>query len=317
MTPSAIAPLLDRVPNLRFRTLGGRHFWADVAISPTHRIQRNVWTGHCRLLDGYDRRLAMGSLERCRSAAETLTDDRAPGATLVVMLHGLYRSGHCFDPLARRLRAAGWPVVMPNYPSGNASLPELGRWLNALMAGLGGYSSVIFVTYSLGGLVLRAALAGDDGWRERMPVAGIVQIGPPNRGARAATLLRALTAGTRLAGPAARALCDPIDLPEPPREIPVLVIAGGTGGKVGFNPLLEGDDDGLVRVAETRLSRPHGFHRVKTLHGLLIGHPEVQRLVRSMIENWSARAQPAAGRSSRGRSFREGGHSTMSMSSAP
>jgi len=317
IVPLGIAPLLDRMPNLRFRTLGGRHFWADVAISPSHRIQRNVWTGHCRLLDGNDRRIATGSLERCRAAAQALAEDCAPGGTLVVMLHGLYRSGYCFEPLARRLRAAGWPVVMPNYPSGNASLPELGSWLNELISGLDGYSRVVFVAYSLGGLVLRAAFAGDDGWRERMPVAGIVQIGPPNRGARAARLLRTLTADTRIVGPAARALCDPIDLPEPPREIPVLVIAGGTGGRVGFNPFLEGDDDGLVRVAETRLTRPHGFRRVKTVHGLLIGHPEVQGLVLSMLENWSTRAQLAADRSVCGRSFRDGGHSTMSRSSTP
>ncbi len=312
MKPVGIAPLLDRVPNLRFRTLGGRHFWADLAISPSCRIQRNVWTGHCRLLDGHNRRLAMGSLERCRSAALTLSEDRAPDGAVVVMLHGLYRSGRCFEPLARRLRADGWPVMTPNYPSGNASLPELGRWLNALMASLDGYSNVVFVAYSLGGLVLRAALAGDDDWRERMPVAGIVQIGPPNRGARAATLLRALTAGTRVAGPAALALCGPIDLPEPPREVPVLVIAGGTGGPAGFNPFLEGDDDGLVRVAETRLDRPHGFRLVKTLHGLLIGHPEVQRLVLTSIESWAAHTQL-----SMGRSFFDGGHITMSMSSAP
>jgi hypothetical protein len=322
MTSPAVAPLLDRMPNLRFRTLGGRHFWADIAITPSHRIQRNVWTGHCRLLDGSDRRLVAGSLERCRAAARLLAEGHTAGGTLIVMLHGLYRSGHCFGPLQRRLRDAGRPVIAPNYPSGHASLPELGRWLNDLMTGLDGYSSVIFVTYSLGGLVLRAALAADDGWRERMPVAGIVQIGPPNRGARAATLLRSLTAGTGIAGPAAGALCEPIDLPEPPRGIPVLVVAGGTGGRVGFNPFLEGDDDGLVRVAETRLNRPHHFRRVKTLHGLLIGHPEVQRLVLASIAAWAASGQPSAvgpfpGRSFPGRSFLAGGHSTMSRSSTP
>ena len=67
------------------------------------------------------------------------------------------------------------------------------------------------MTYSLGRLVLRRALAGDCGWRHHMPVAGLVQIGPPNRGARAAGIIRALLPGNRIAGPAARMLCDPPD----------------------------------------------------------------------------------------------------------
>lgn len=287
MTAPDFSRLLDRVPNLPLPTLGGRHFWADLAISPSHRIQRHVWTGHCRLLDRTGRRHAAGTMTHCRTAAGQLAIPAASGGTLVVMLHGLYRSGRCFRRLERRLRDLGCDLVAPNYPSGHAGLAALGDWLNALMTGIDGYHRVVFVTYSLGGLVLRSAFAGDDRWRTRMPIAGIVQIGPPNRGARAAAAIRGLPPGNRVTGPAARELCDPIDLPEPPAEIPVLVIAGGTG-RGGFNPLLDGDDDGLVRVAETRLDRSHDFHRVAAPHGLLTGHPETGRLVRAAILGWTA-----------------------------
>lgn len=316
---------LDRIPNLVLPTLGGRHFWADVELSPGYRLQRHVWTGHCRLLDLRDRRHAAGSLERCRQAAARLRPAVTTGGTLVVMLHGLYRSRRCFRSLERRLHDAGCTLVAPNYPSGHAGLAELGRWLNTLMAGFRGYREVVFVTYSLGGLVLRSALAAGD-WRQRLPVAGIVQIGPPNRGARAADLIRRLPPDNRLSGPAARELCGPIDLPEPPDDIPVLVIAGGTGDDRGFNPLLDGDDDGLVRVAETRLDRPHEFCRLATLHGLLLGHPHTARLVRSAIARWTERGQAdgcqadgsrAGGSQAGGRSLRAGGHSTTSRSSWP
>jgi len=289
MIPAAAVRLLDRVPNLPLRTLGGRHFWADLTIAPSHRVQRHVWTGHCRLLDRDDRRLAAGSLEHCRAATGRLDQQPGSAGTLVVMLHGLYRSRHCLRKLERRLQDPGRDVVAPNYPSGHADLAALGAWLNDLMNTFQGYDRVVFVTYSLGGLVLRSALAEDCRWRVRMPVAGIVQIGPPNRGAQAAGPIRALPPGNRITGPAARMLCDPIDLPEPPADIPMLVIAGGTG-RNGFNPLLDGDDDGLVRVAETRLDRPHAFHRLSTVHGLLNGHPETGRLVRAAVECWTGRA---------------------------
>lgn len=287
MTAPEFGGLLAQVPNLPLPTLGGRHFWADLAIAPSHRIQRHVWTGHCRLLDRAGRRLAAGTLGHCQDTAGRLAVPTASGDTLVVLLHGLYRSGRCFRRLERRLHDLGCDVVAPNYPSGHAGLAALGGWLNELMTDIAGYRQVVFVTYSLGGLVLRSAFAGDDRWRSRMPIAGIVQIGPPNRGARAAAIIRGLPPGNRITGPAARELFDPICLPEPPVEVPVLVIAGGTGGN-GFNPLLDGDDDGVVRVAETRLDRPHGFHRVATLHGLLTGDPETRQLVRAAIQDWTA-----------------------------
>lgn len=283
----AFADGLSRLPNLRLPTLGGRHFWMDIDVATTHRVQRNVWTGHCRLLDRHDRRWAAGTLGHCRAAARRHFPTSVQAGTLVVLLHGLYRSRHSLARLERRLNEAGWITIAPNYPSGHADLPTLGDWLNRVMNSIAGYERVAFVAYSLGGLVLRAALGRDSPWRRRLAVAGAVQIGTPNRGAQAAALLRGLAEDSGLAGPAARALCRPIDLTEPPAEIPVTVIAGGNG-RSGFNPFLEGDDDGIVRVAETRLGRDHDFHLVPTLHGLLIGHPATDDLVRAALTAWTA-----------------------------
>ncbi|MEQ8397532.1 hypothetical protein [Thalassobaculum sp.] len=268
-------------------TLGGRHFWRDVAVGHEHRIQQHVWTTHHRLLDRHDRRVASGSLEACRTTARLRFPHRtASNGTLIVMLHGLYRSRHSVHRLERQVNDAGWSTMAPNYPSGHATIAELGQWLNEFMAGIVGYDRVIFITYSLGGLVLRSAFAHGTDWMARMSVAGIVQIGTPNRGAQMAGLIRTLPPGNRISGPAARELCEPLDLPEPPPDIPVLVIAGGTSGHWGFNPILEGDNDGVVRVAETRLDRDHDFELIPTLHGLLIGHPHTELSVRSALATW-------------------------------
>ena len=279
--------LLASVPRPGIPTLGGRHFWRDVAVGGDHRIQQHIWTRHHRLLDRRDRQVTYGTLESCQATAALRYPPLTTfSGTLVVMLHGLYRSRHSLRRLERRVNDAGWDTMVPNYPSGHSTIAELGLWLNNLMAGVVGYDRVIFITYSLGGLVLRSALAQPAAWQACLPIAGIVQIGPPNRGAQMASLIRPLPPGNRISGPAARELCDPIELPEPSPDIPVLVIAGGTNGRRGFNPLLTGDNDGVVRVAETRLDRDHDFQMVPTLHGLLIGHPQTELSVRSALSTW-------------------------------
>ena len=49
-------------------TLGGMQFWADELFFHQWRIQRNVITGHCRLLDGKDL-LRRGNLQRGRGCS--------------------------------------------------------------------------------------------------------------------------------------------------------------------------------------------------------------------------------------------------------
>ena len=46
------------------------------------------------------------------------------------------------------------------------------------------------------------------------------------------------------------------------------------GNEIGFNPLLPGDDDGLVTVAETQLDGARDFLLVPTTHGLVDDHPQ-------------------------------------------
>ena len=62
------------------------------------------------------------------------------------------------------------------------------------------------------------------------------------------------------------------NLPEPP--IPTLVIAGGMGNDIGYNPMLSGDNDGIVRVSETRLDCAHEFKLVNVIHTTIMDHPD-------------------------------------------
>jgi hypothetical protein len=58
---------------------------------------------------------------------------------------------------------------------------------------------------------------------------------------------------------------------------PFAIIAGGKGDGRGFNPLLPGDDDGTVGVAETRLGGAADFLVVPEIHALISNHRETIR----------------------------------------
>ena len=100
-------------------------------------------------------------------------------------------------------------------------------------------------------------------------------MGTPNQGAEIAEFLNQMKTFkfiTGQSGQDVRPTEKLANLPEP--TIPTLVIAGGTGSTVGFNPLLKGDNDGIVTVDETRLNTPHQFKHVKVIHTTIMDHPE-------------------------------------------
>ena len=60
--------------------------------------------------------------------------------------------------------------------------------------------------------------------------------------------------------------------------------AGGRGDQAGFSPLLEGDDDAVVRVEETKLDGAHDFLVVPVHHAAMLRAPAVQRATESFLK---------------------------------
>jgi hypothetical protein len=122
----------------------------------------------------------------------------------------------------------------------------------------------------------------------------MVMIAPPNRGSAIARLLRQLTLYEWIYGPAGQELT-----PEAAGRLPGIdgefaIIAGGDSDE-GYNPLLAGDDDGTVAVAETRLAGARDFLVVDNLHSSLSNDPRVVGAVLEFLENGrfgSASAHP-------------------------
>ncbi|MCB2100000.1 MAG: hypothetical protein KDE22_03970, partial [Rhodobacterales bacterium] len=268
-------------------TLGGRQFWADrVVTADGWRVQENVVTGHFRLLDGGDRRLAWGDRTHC--LAELARHNPGAGAArqgrrVVVLVHGLARSKAAFDRLAPRLRDAGYEALAITYPSTRRSLADHAAQVNGVLDALPGTGRVTFVTHSMGALVVRQALDRPAPWRDRFAVGGLVMAGPPSRGAAAAGALGDWDLYRVLAGPSGQALVPDAATAVPLPRVRHCIIAGGDGGE-GFNPWLAGDDDGIVRVDEARLPGSDDFLRVNAIHALLINHPDTWAALRRFLD---------------------------------
>lgn len=264
-------------PNLTLPTLGARQFWADVHWYAAWRIQENVLSGHHRLLDDHDVRRAWGSRAACRAVLERERLQRGlvpRSEQLVVLLHGLGRDRTVWEPMEQALRDAGYDVAALAYPSTRRSIAEHGSQLDELLAGIEGSREVSFVTHSLGALVLRSALSGDPSWTERLPLRRVVMIAPPSQGSSLAQALSDFLPFAMIAGPSGQELArhDLEALPAPPCSFGI--IAAGRGSEAGYNPWLDGDNDGVVAVDETRLAGADDFLLLRGLHTFVMKDPQ-------------------------------------------
>ena len=193
----------------------------------------------------------------------------------VVLVHGLLSSPRAMRKISRALEREGFRVLNFKYDSRNISIREASQQLmEAINEGIPqGARKIHFVTHSLGSIVVRYYLS------ESMPpqMGRFVMIAPPNHGSTWGRILTDTIPGFEyvmgIAGSEVRS--DPgLKLPGPP-SCEFAVIAGGTGGTRGINPLIPGDNDGTIAVSETRLEGMRDHLVVKGQHTLLLFHPKV------------------------------------------
>lgn len=270
-------------------TLGGYQLWSDTWVRSGWRVQEDVVGGGSRLLDPRGFRVMSGGRDACVAAGERSapTDGRRAA---VVLLHGMGRTRVCMRPMARAVRAAGFAVANVGYASLLGSPGDHARRVAQVVASLAddGAREVHFVTHSLGGLVARRLCAdGLPGAR----VGRLVLLAAPNRGAAIAERLSGFGPYRVLSGPCGLAVtpAGAAALPVPDAEI--LVVAGGNGGR-GYNPLLGGDNDGVVKVCETRLGDAEaGFLLVRRPHTTIMLCPRVTTAALGFIDTGRASAQ--------------------------
>jgi len=277
---------------VKMQTLGGRQFWGDVQFFHGYRIQRNVFTGHYRLLDDRDWRHTSGTLDVCRARLDKIRKEKklpVMSGRGVIVLHGIIRSSKSIYTVAEQLRSEGFTAFPMEYPSTQISIEQAAEYLDSIIQNLDGVEELHLVGHSMGGLVIRAWFAKHNDPR----IKRVVMLGTPNYGAEMADLVKRNLLFRTVFGPAGQQLVTdnagliPL-LPTPPCEF--AIIAGARGNETGWNPFIPGDDDGTVTVASARLAGAADFNTAQRLHHALLGDRDVSAQIARFLLTGRLRA---------------------------
>jgi pimeloyl-ACP methyl ester carboxylesterase len=280
--------------NLVTATLGGKQFWADELVFWDWRIQRNSLTDHCRLLYEHDERRVWGSFDECKSALDAIKKrDHLPPmpAKVVILLHGLGRTRDSMNGMAKFLKEnSDFTAITVGYPSTMAEVEQHAKSLSKVIENLDGAQEIDFVAHSLGNLVIRKLAFDQTETNGAIDprIKRIVMLGPPNNGAQLAATVRKTKFVGDVIGAPVREMADGWNelskrLATPTCEFGV--IAGGKADGHGYNPLLDGDNDMVVTVAETRLKGARDFALFPVLHTFMMDDPRVQKATMSFLSH--------------------------------
>ena len=164
-----------------FYTFGGGHFWEDVFFYQKWRIQRNSITKNYRLLDNWDIRRMSGTFEECRKAFVRYIDayeiTRQKGH-IIIMIHGLGQSKNIFKPLWRAVLKEKFLAAAINYPSSQKNADAHIRQFRFLLNHLEDISTVSFVTYGAGNIILQKLMQEKAEWQDRIELGRVVEVCP-------------------------------------------------------------------------------------------------------------------------------------------
>jgi pimeloyl-ACP methyl ester carboxylesterase len=193
----------------------------------------------------------------------------------VILLHGLWMRGFALAMLHRRLMEAGFRVHRFDYLSMASTEQSILDRLRTRMVALSGETQTVhLVGHSLGGLLALRACSNAAG----LPAGRIVCLGSPLLGSAAARAFAGWGRGGEvLLGHNRQLIQQGFESWNGPREVGM--IAGrlplGLGSVIGH---FEGEHDGTVTVAETRLPGLTDHCVVESNHTSLLFSVDVARL---------------------------------------
>jgi hypothetical protein len=214
-----------------------------------------------------------------RRKSTTATPLTVPGSgpVPVLMVHGLWRTPLSLLSLVHRLRAwghrpelFGYAAIAQRY---DAIVDRLVRRLDRLAATEAPY---VTIGHSLGGVLLRSALAG----MTSTPPAHLVMLGTPNRRPRLAGRLGVHWVYRRIMGECGVNLSSEdfyAALPSP--GVPYTIIAGTAGPRGRWSPFGDEPNDGIVAVSETRIRDEDRVVLLPVTHTFMMKDPDVQAVI--------------------------------------
>nr|NGX53366.1 hypothetical protein [Chlamydiota bacterium] len=211
----------------------------------------------------------------------------AEASESVVFVHGFMRSSRSMSKLAKSFKKEGWHTLNWSYPSRKKRIEEHAEDLVYKLIQLSDEkpgTPISFVTHSMGGLVIRAALNHPD-CPEVAKQGRAVLLAPPNRGAIFGRRLHRYSLVRKLLGSHSgeELLTTPLDgfdrLGNFPEGLDVLVISGTSGA----NPLIPKSNDWVVEYRESCLPTPHFHEQCRAWHCFITFNPEVIRKTKKFL----------------------------------
>lgn len=208
---------------------------------------------------------------------------------LVILVHGLAKSGRAMGALTKELRATGYQTCTLDYRSigvkKKALIEQAYLQINSCLDQSTNTQKVHFVGHSLGGLLIQHYLQEQAALTQQKKLGRVVMIGTPNHGSQVADhyadrlwinwlgeIPLALTTSKKNFG----AMLD-----DPSYEVGIIA---GTQGYSWTNRYFEEPNDGLVTVNSARLANMHAYIEVNLSHHQLRSEPIVVSLVLSYLK---------------------------------
>jgi len=199
----------------------------------------------------------------------------------VVLLHGLGRTAKSMSYMEQRLSDAGYTVFNYDYESRKKEIDSLVEDLQQFIENCCPRKEITmhFVTHSLGGILVRALIAGN----RPANLGRVVMLSPPNKGSEAVDYFGDYVFFEKIFGPAAAQLgTTPESFPNRlgPADFELGIITGDRTIDPISSWIIPGADDGKVAIERTKLEGMADFMVIHVSHAFIM---EDQKVVDEVI----------------------------------
>lgn len=216
---------------------------------------------------------------------------------LIVLSHGLGRSGSAMWRLQDKFEDAGYQVCVIDYQT-------LGKTVDQVMTQshtqinecIKDAPKVHFVGHSLGGLVIRNYLTQTNNAFDKAKLGEVVLVGTPNKGSEVADHMKNNILMKSFGGGISHALVtgkQSLGNQLPEFNFPVGVIAGTSSSKL-TNRFFKGANDGLVSVESAKVSKMKDFVTLDVSHSAMRYSSDVASQIIHFLEQGSFYKEPIA-----------------------
>ena len=207
--------------------------------------------------------------------------------SVVICLHGLWRSVWAMEPMANYLHEQGFTTVNIPYASFRYELDEIvQRVRSEVQPWIDQGKQIHFVTHSLGGVVLKRLLENTLLENEKEKIGRVVMLAPPHQGSEIVDWL-SNSPVRHVLGPAGEFLSSKNMESHSgtfPDAIEAAIIMGDKSAIPFFRKLLDASNDGIVSVEKGHLLGIKEFKVVEADHTFIASEPDVLCMVKRFLE---------------------------------